>query len=180
MTQANAPLYKLVMMPFDADFDFLEELGRNAKTVYKESIESFEIMPRIDLPKNALSIKGDEISDNAVQMAVRQIDTISAAELLRHYNAGEKLVYVNDMVEQMLHHAVPKAQKIHLAIIPYFLYSDTIVQSGASIPESGFAIMSTYGPDEKDAKIGVALQEVGNVIAGRHATTEYEVERVNP
>ena len=144
--------YNLIIQPFYRDYDFIEDICRNSKSLYK--IVKVEILPKIMLPKDLL--------------------LSPKSHLAKFFMRKRKMIYLDDLVGELKKHFTYDSKKIILSILPHYIlgFGDDLV---GLTPEPNLSIVSTYGVNERhfsEACIGISLHEIGHSLGLRHCKRE--------
>ncbi|MEM3694812.1 MAG: hypothetical protein QXJ11_02490 [Candidatus Bathyarchaeia archaeon] len=141
-------MYKLIIQTFDFSYGFLEDISTNAKSIYK--IEIVEIPANRTLPEQIL-LKPKSL-------------------LAKFFMKGRKMVYINDLLDELKRLFCVHPGTILLAILPHY-----VLGLGESLvgltPEPRISIVSTYSIDKKhlfEACIGISLHEIGHALELGH------------
>jgi hypothetical protein len=144
--------YHLIIQPFDCDYDFLEDICRNSKSLYK--IKMVEILSRKMLPEYLL---------------------LSPKSLLaKFFMRKRRMIYLNDLLEELKKHFPCDSKKMILAILPHFILGFGGDLAGLTL-EPNLSIVSTYGINERylsKACVGISLHEIGHNLGLRHCRSE--------
>jgi predicted Zn-dependent protease len=157
--------YRLLIQPFDAEFDFLEDIGNQSRVVYRPRIDSFEVLPKVNLPEHVLTIKGNYTSESFIKNFIYQLqgNWKFKIEIRNHFEAGEKMVYVEDIFEEVTKHWPYNSGEILLGVTPYFLYGAKDKLNGQALREVNMSVVSNFGFDSlPKAAVGVGLHEIGH------------------
>jgi predicted Zn-dependent protease len=160
----------LLIQPFDSDFDFLEDIGNQAKFVYRPKIKSFEILPKARLSDYAITQKSDWISKFFIENIAMKVPNPDIDEVKRHYEAGEKLVYVNDIFEEMKMYWNYNSKGIFLGVVPYFIYGLMDTPNGQASASLNMAVMSNFGlkAHPHEVSVGIGIHEIGHDLDLEH------------
>jgi predicted Zn-dependent protease len=155
---------RLLIQSFDGDFDFLEDIGNQSKVIYKPRISSFKILPRAELPKTAITQKGDFISDFFIERIALKVPNPDIEKVKRHYESRKKMVYVEDIFEEMTRHWNYNSNEIFLGVIPYFIYGLMDTPNGQAERNVSMSIVSNFGLGKyrHEVAVGVGLHEIGH------------------
>ena len=160
--------YHLLIQPFDSEFDFLEDIGKQAKTVYKPKIGTFEVLPKVKLPDSTLTL-WDYTDKFFLENLVSKLEGSAPKRIMKHHGAGEKMVYVNDIFEEMKSHWAYNSKEIFLGVLPYFIFGLTDTPNGEADADLNMAIVSNYGIEFRPrVSIGVGVHEIGHNIGLGH------------
>ncbi len=144
--------YHLIIQPFDCDYDFLEDICRNSKLLFK--IKKVEILPRKTFPEYLL---------------------LSPKSLLaKFFMRKRKMIYLNDLLGELKKHFTYDSKKMILAILPHFILGFGSDIAGLTL-EPNLSIVSTYGINERylsNACVGISLHEIGHNLGLRHCRSE--------
>jgi predicted Zn-dependent protease len=171
--------YHLLIQPYDADFDFLEEVGVNSMQLYN-LISSFELLPRRNLPENVLTNKKDEVGRYFVEKIISSLENKKFVKKVREpYDRGENIVFENDLWYEIMKQWHYNSREIFLAVLPYFIFNLGGSPHGAA-SDCNMAMASTYRirKNQRWKAVGVCLHEVGHVLELGHCKTEYCVMHV--
>ena len=144
--------YHLVIQPFSRDYDFIEDICRNSKSLYK--IKRVEILPRKMLPEYLL------LSPKSL-----------LAKLLMR---KRKMIYLDDLLGELKKHFTYDSKEIILAILPHYVLGFGDDLAGLTL-EPNLSIVSTHGIDERylsEACVGISLHEIGHNLGLRHCKSE--------
>lgn len=144
--------YHLIIQPFDYDYDFLEDIRRDSRSLYK--IKTVEILPRKTLPEYLL---------------------LSPKSLLAKFIMRKrKMIYLNDLLGELKKRFTHDSKKTILVILPHFILGFGDDLAGLTL-KPNLSIVSTYGINEKylsKACIGISLHEIGHNLELRHCRSE--------
>lgn len=161
--------YHLLIQPFDSEFDFLEDIGKQAKTVYKPKVASFEVLPKVKLPDSAITL-WDYTSKFFLENLVSKLEGSAPKRIMKHHDAGEKMVYVNDIFEEMKRYWNYNSKEIFLGVLPYFIYGLTDTPNGEADVDLNMAVVSNFGlkihPHE--VSVGIGVHELGHNVGLEH------------
>jgi len=146
--------YRLVIQPVDYQYDFLQEIGKNAIILFKPKIISFEVLPIRILPEHLL-LKPASFFGNLL-------------------TKGRRMVHLNDLKQELKADWKFNQKKVKLAILPHFIVEFGYDMVGLNV-ESNLSIISTYGMEEKylpQGCIGIGLHEIGHSVGLRHCKTK--------
>ena len=162
--------YHLIIQPFDSDFNFLEDMGNQAKVVYKPKIKTFEVLPKVKLPEHVLTFKEDYFSKCLIEDVILKLDGSAKEEIKKHYEAGEKMVYVEDIFNEMTNHWAFNSNEIFIGILSYFVFGLMDMPNGQAERDANMAIASTFGIKNhlSEVSIGIALHEIGHDLGLDH------------
>lgn len=144
--------YHLSIQPFDYDYDFLEDICRYSKSLYK--MKTVEILPRKTLPEYLLL----------------KPKSLLAKFLMRK----RKMIYLNDLQEELKRHSTYNSKKMILVILPHFILGFGDYLTGLTL-KPNLSIVSTYSINERylsKACIGISLHEIGHNLGLRHCKSE--------
>ncbi|MEM2105475.1 MAG: hypothetical protein QXV21_03280 [Candidatus Bathyarchaeia archaeon] len=138
----------MIIQPFDFSYNFLEDLSANAKSIYK--IGAVEIATNKTLPEHIL-LKPKSF-------------------LAKFFMKGRKMVYLNDLVDELKRLFCVHPRTILLAILPHYVlgFGESLV---GLTPEPCISIVSTYKIDKKHlfkACVGISLHEIGHNLGLEH------------
>lgn len=144
--------HDLIIQPLDCDYDFLEDIGRNSKSLYK--IKKVEILPTKILPEHLLITP----------------KSLLAKAIMRK----RKMVYLDGLLRELKKHFTYDSKKIILAILPHYVigFGDGLV---GLTPEPNLSIVSTYGIDKRylsNACVGIGLHEIGHNLGLTHCRSK--------
>jgi len=162
--------YHLLVQPFDSDFDFLEDIGNQAITVYRPRVKSFEVLPQVKLSANAITQKNDVISKFFIESIAMKVPNPDIEKVKKHYEAGEKMVYLEDIFEEMKRHWAYNSREIFLGVLPYFIYGLTDTPNGEASTDLNMVVMSNFGlkVHPHEVSVGIGVHEVGHDIGLQH------------
>ncbi|MEM3577314.1 MAG: hypothetical protein QXX51_02520 [Candidatus Bathyarchaeia archaeon] len=141
-------MYRLIIQPFDFCYGFLKDISVNAKSIYK--IEVVEIAANRALPERIL-------------LKPRSL-------LAKFFMKGRKMVYLNDLVDELKRLFCIHPRTILLAILPHYVLGLGENLVGLS-PEPSISIVSTYSINKKHlfkACVGISLHEIGHNLGLKH------------
>jgi predicted Zn-dependent protease len=166
--------YHLIVQPFDGDFSFLEDIGSQANTIYKPKVKTFEVSPKIKLSDSVLTYKGEYFSKCLVENVVLKMDSLARKEIRKHYEVGEKMIYVEDILDEMTKHWAYNSNEILLGVLPYFVYGLTDAPNGQAERESHMAVISNFDirTHNSEVSVGIGLHEIGHVLKLDHCEVE--------
>jgi len=166
--------YRLLIQPFDAEFDFLEDIGNQSKVVYESKIKTFEVLPRVQLPSSALTQKNDWASQFFIENIVTKLSNSEKAKIKRHYESGKKLVYENDILDEMTRHWAYNSNEIFLGVLPYLVYGLMDAPNGQAERGSHLAVISNFDikSHNSEVSVGIGLHEIGHVLSLDHCKAE--------
>lgn len=139
---------RLIIQPFDFSYGFLEDISANAKAIYK--IETVEIAASRTLPERIL-------------LKPRSL-------LAKLFMKGRRMVYLNDLLDELKRLFYVHPGTILLAILPHY-----VLGLGESLvgltPEQNISVVSTYSINKKylfKACVGISLHEIGHNLGLKH------------
>lgn len=134
--------YNLIIQPFDCDYRFLEDISVKSKSLYK--IKFVEVATRKTLPEHVF-LKPKSL-------------------LAKFFMKERKMVYLNDLMEELKQHFRARPRTIFLAILPHYVLG--LGESFLGLTsERSISIVSTYGINKKhfsEVGVGISLHEIGH------------------
>ncbi len=140
--------FHLIIQPFYHDYDFIEDICKNSKSLYK--IMKVETLPKIMLPKHLL--------------------LSPKSPLAKFFMRKRKMIYLDDLLGELKKHFTYDSKKTILAILPHYILGFGDDLAGLT-PEPNLSIVSTYGINERHltkACVGISLHEIGHSLGLRH------------
>lgn len=141
-------MYKLIIQPFDFNYSFIENIAAIAKAIYKISI--VEIAAKRTLSERIL-LKPKSL-------------------LAKFFMKGGKIVYLNDLLDELKRVFCIHPRTVLLAILPHYVLGLGESFVGLTL-EPGISIVSTYSFNEKHlfkACVGISLHEIGHNLGLKH------------
>ena len=140
--------YHLNIQPFDFDYDFLEDIRWNSKSLYK--IKTVSVLPRKILPPYLL---------------------LSPKSLLaKFFMRKRKMIYLDDLLKELEKYLTNDPEIMFLAILPHYVlgFGESLV---GLTPKLNLSIVSTYGIKRRylsEASVGISLHEIGHNLGLKH------------
>lgn len=140
--------YNLIIQPFDVSYGFLEDVSVNSKAIYK--IRTVKIAQEKTLPEH-IFLKPKSL-------------------LAKFFMKERKMVYLNDLLNELKKHFHIHPETILLVILPHYVLGlgESLVGLTA---ESNISIVSTYSINKKHlskAGAGISLHEIGHGLGLKH------------
>jgi len=166
----------LIIQPFDSDYEFLEALGNEATLLYETKIKSYKVHAMKKLPDSVFLDPSNSLDSQFIKTAIKQEKT------KRLYKSGEKMIFINDLWEEMTNIWAYNSKEIFLAILPHFIFGFEDSPHGTSL-EVNMSIVSTHGMKIdylSQICIGVSLHEIGHNLGLQHCNDKICLMRYPP
>ncbi|MGQ9641432.1 MAG: hypothetical protein ACUVUF_04815 [Candidatus Bathycorpusculaceae bacterium] len=141
--------HNLIIQSFDVSYGFLEDVSVNSKAIYK--IRTVEIAQKKVLPEH-IFLKPKSL-------------------LAKFFMKERKMVYLNDLLNELKKNFYPSPKTILLAILPHYVLGLGESLVGLTAAESSISIVSTYSINKKHlskAGVGISLHEIGHGLGLKH------------